>query len=131
MAENRRPVYLLLTGDLALAARLQGQFDARLGGRVLWCASLRDVREHLRSHDPVALLVEVPRRSARMLQVLKALAQVRPVLAITRPQDEVLAGRCLAAGATCAVPRLESAEEVLLGHAADLAARARTLCGAI
>ncbi len=129
MAELQRPVYLLLTGDLDLAARLQGRFDARLGARVLWCASLRDVREHLRTLDPVALLVEVPRRSARMLEVLKALAQVRPVLAITRPQDEALAERCLEAGASCALPRLESAEEALLRHAAELAAR--TLCSAV
>ncbi len=126
----QRPVFLLLTGDLALAARLQGRIDAHLGARVLWCASLRDVRENLRSHNPVALLVEVPRRSARMLEVLKALSQLRPVLAITRPNDESLACRCLASGATCAVPRLESAEEALLGFAAELAATESSCCSA-
>jgi hypothetical protein len=118
--DGRRPVFLLLTGDFALAARLQGRFAARLGARLLWCASLRDVRANLDLETPVALLVEVSRRSRRMLQVLGALAERHPILAITRPDDDLLRQRCLAAGARFAMPRLDANEERLMDVAAGL-----------
>jgi len=118
--DGPQPVFLLLTSDLGLAARLQGRFAAGLGARVLWCASLRDVRANLELETPVAVVVEVSRRSHRMLRVVKALAGLHPVLAVTRPEDEALRQRCLAAGAIFAVPRLESNEEPLLDFAAEL-----------
>jgi len=51
-----------------------------------------------------------------------------PVLAITRPDDEPLRQRCLAAGATCAIPRLDSNEEPLLDVADGLLSSRAPCC---
>ena len=120
-----RPTFVLLSGDLALAARLQTELRARLQAHLVWCGSAREVEEHLGADAPVAVLVEVPRRSARMLRALRELARRVPVVAISRPHDEDLAGRCLAVGALHAVPRLAGAEERLLPILEGLLQRGR------
>lgn len=119
--DPKRPVFLLLTGDLSLAARLQRLVDSQLGARVFWCSTMRDVRELLETESPVGMLVEMPRRSPRMLRQLQALTQLCPVVAITRPHDEDLARRCLAAGARSVVPRTHASETKLLERVQDLA----------
>lgn len=119
------PTFVLLTSDLDLAARLQTVVRTRLRARVVWCGSVREVEEHLESEAPVGLLVEVPRRSSRMLRTLRELAGRIPTLALTRPHDESLACRCLASGALQAIPRHPSTEDPLLGSLQTLLDRNR------
>lgn len=109
-----RPTFVLLTGDLDLAARLQTLVRSRLHAQVVWCATVREVEEHLASDAPAGLLVEVPRRSNRMLRALGELAGRIPTVAITRPHDEPLIDRCREAGVIQAIPRRPSTEDPLL-----------------